>query len=65
MTGSNFETVVAAIERKARGGNEYYPSFFKTLKGEYNLSKKDAVICGQMHEHHALTEYVKAIDNTQ
>ena len=58
LTGSNFGTVLKAIDRNQLKGRPFPPSLFKSLKGEYNLQKKDAIIWGQMHEDTALKEYV-------
>ena len=58
LTASNFGIVLKAISRNDRTGRPFPPSLFKTLKGEYNLQKKDPIIWGQMHEDTALKMYI-------
>ena len=57
LTASNFGKVLKAIQRNENTGRPFPPSLFKSLKGEYNLQKKDAIIWGQMHEETALKQY--------
>ena len=63
LTGSNFGKVLQAIERNKNTGRPFPPSLFKSLKGEYNVQKKDAIIWGQMHEKTALAQYQVATGN--
>ena len=63
LTGSNFGKVLQAIERNKHTGRPFPPSLFKSLKGEYNLQKRDAIIWGQMHERTALAQYQVATGN--
>jgi len=63
LTGSNFGKVLQAIERNKNTGRPFPPSLFKSLKGEYNLQKRDAIIWGQMHEKTALAQYQVATGN--
>ena len=50
LTGSNFGMVIRATDNHMANGKPYAASLFKTLKGEYSLHGKDAIMWGQMHE---------------
>lgn len=62
VTGSNFGAVIAAYNRHNTSG-AYPESLYKTLCGEYNLSGKDAIMWGQMHEETAIADYKKFTGN--
>ena len=63
LTGSNFCRVIKAAERHEATGHAYPPSLFKTLRGEYNLERRDPILWGKMHEEEALQLYKKKTGN--
>ena len=56
--------VLGAYDRHISLGRPYPPSLFKTLKGEYFLSKKDAIMWGQMHKEKAIDQYKEHTGNS-
>ncbi|XP_065062194.1 uncharacterized protein LOC135689022 [Rhopilema esculentum] len=64
LTGSNFGAVLKAIQRNKNQNRPYPPSLFKTLRMEYSLGKKDAIMWGQMHEEMAIQSYSQITGNT-
>ena len=62
LTGSNFGKVLASCNRCNAKGT-YPPSLFKTLSGECDLSGRDVIMWGQMHEETAITAYKTATRN--
>ena len=63
LTGSNFGLVLAAYERHVLNSKPYPPSLFKTLKGQYSLAGKDAIMWGQM-QGEAVQAYMELTGNT-
>ena len=63
LTGSNFGDVLGAIARHLTSSKSYPPSLFKKLKGEYCLGTKDSIMWGQMHEDHAIQQYIEKTGN--
>ena len=63
LTGSNFGDVLAAVARHMASGKPYPASLFKKLKGEYCLGTKDCIMWGQMHEDHAIKQYMAETGN--
>ena len=63
LTASNFGMVLKSIDRKENTGRPFPPSLFKSLRGEYNLERKDPIIWGNMHEEIALKAYIEKTGN--
>ncbi|XP_065063851.1 uncharacterized protein LOC135690270 [Rhopilema esculentum] len=63
LTASNFGMVLKSIDRKKNTGRPFPPSLFKSLRGKYNLERKDPIIWGNMHEEIALKAYIEKTGN--